>query len=311
MKDEQQVAGGAEAQPFRAGFVAIVGRANVGKSTLLNQLLGIKLSPVSPRPHTTRHKLLGVLTEEAYQVAFLDTPGYLARSRDWLDSTMVHAAADALEEADLVVLVAEPRPAGDVERRFIEQLRRLGKPAILALNKVDLVRKPRLLPVIQEYSQAHDFREVVPVSALQEDGLDRLLEAVVKHLPEGEPLFPPDTVTDRSERFLVSETIREKVYQLYGQEVPYQVAVGIDEFREGGGEEGRRDYIRATIYVDKESQKGILVGAGGQALKEVGVQARKDIEEMLGRAVYLELWVKTHPRWRKQPHFIQRELEQG
>ena len=289
---------------YKAGYVAIVGRANVGKSTLLNHLLCHKLSSVSPKPHTTRYRILGVLHKTTFQVAFLDTPGYLSGRGDWLDAAMVHQGAEALEAADLVILVVEARPPGDVEQRFMDKLRSLGKPTILAVNKIDTVRKGKLLPIMDQYSQSFEFCEVVPISAMKLDGLDLLLDLIARHLPENPPLFPPEMLTDRTERFLIAEAIREKVYQLYGAEIPYYVAVTIEEFR--GGDEST--YISATIHVDRDSQKRILIGSGGHALKEVGTQARRDIEELLGRRVYLDLWVKTRPRWRQQSRFVQEEL---
>jgi len=291
--------------PFKAGFVAIVGRPNVGKSTLLNQLLQFKLSIISPKPQTTRHKILGILSGQTYQAVFLDTPGVMREARDALDERMLARAYEAIEEADLVVLMVEPRPPGDIEERLIERIRQEGKPALLVINKIDLVKKADLLPVMDAYRQRHDFLEIVPISALQRDGVDLLRDLIVKYLPEGEPFYPPDQLTDRPERFLVAELIREKVYHLYSEEIPYQVAVEIEEFREARPEEGRtKDYIRAVLYVDRDSQKKILIGRGGQALKRVGVLAREEIEALLGRPVYLELWVKTRPNWRKDPAFL-------
>ena len=292
--------------PFKSGFVAIIGRVNVGKSTLLNHLLGEKLSIVSAKPHTTRHRLLGVLQTPRFQAALLDTPGYLAGGRDQLDAVMSRQGTAALAEADLVVLVVEPRPPGDVERQFMAQLKRLGTPALLVVSKVDTVAKPKLLPVMEAYAQAHPFLEIVPVNALRKDGLDLLLRLMEAHLPEGAPLFPPDTLTDRSLWFRMGETVREKVYELYGQEVPYYVAVEVEEYQER--ERGQPHYLAATIYVDRPSQRQLLIGRGGQALKEVGVRARHDIEALVGHAVYLELWVKVVPKWRQKPGFVQRQL---
>ena len=296
----------AEQSAFRSGYVAIIGRANVGKSTLLNALLDEKLAIVSPKPHTTRHRLLGVLNGEGFQAALMDTPGYLRKGRDQLDSDMAAQLASALADAHLVLLVVEPRPPGDVEQTFMKQLERAGTPAILAVNKVDTVGKTRLLPVIDTYSRAHPFQEIVPVSAVKQDGLGRLTEQISAHLQVHEPLFPPELLTDRPASFRAAEAIREKVFQLYGDEIPYCVAVEIDDYEER--EEGQADLVHATIYVDKPSQKALLIGRGGQALKEVGTQARPEIEALVGKPVYLELWVKVNPKWRRKAGFIQRTL---
>ena len=291
---------------FHAGFVAIVGRANVGKSTLLNALLGQKLSIVSPKPHTTRHKLLGVVNGEGFQAALLDTPGYLRKGRDQLDAAMSRQMASALADADVALLVVEPRPPGDVEVELMTQLSRNNTTTVLVINKVDSVAKAKLLPVMQRYAEAMTFAEIVPVSGLNEDGLDVLLAQIVAHLPEQDALFPPDVLTDRSVSFVCAEIIREKVFHLYEHEVPYDVAVEIDEYAEREGMEP--DLVRATIYVDKPSQKRLLIGASGQALKEVGTLARHEIEQMVGRPVFVELWVKVNPKWRRKAGFIQRTL---
>ena len=292
--------------PFKSGLVAIIGRANVGKSTLLNKLVGQKISIVSPKPHTTRHRMLGILNGEHFQAGLLDTPGYLVKGRDQLDAAMSRQGATALAEADLVVLVVEPRMPGDVETHFMDQLKQVGTPAILVVNKVDAVRKAKLLPVMEAYAHACAFVEVVPVSALLEDGLDLLVRLLNTYLPREELLFDPDLVTDRSLRFLLSEAIREKVFLRYDQEVPYFAAVEVEEFKEREGEQA--DYLRATIYVDKPSQRQLLIGRGGSALKEVGVHARQDIEELVGKPVYVELWVKVNPKWRRKAGFVQRLL---
>lgn len=292
--------------PFHAGFVAIVGRANVGKSTLLNALLGQKLSIVSPKPHTTRHKLLGVVNGDDFQAALLDTPGFLRKGRDQLDAAMSRQLSSALADADLALLVVEPRYPGDVEKTLMEQLSKTRTPTVLAVNKVDTVAKSKLLPVMQRYAEATQFAEIVPVSGLNEDGIAVLLEQIVGHLPEREAIFPPDMLTDRAVSFVCSEIIREKVFQLYEHEIPYDVAVEIDEYAEREGKQP--DLVRATIYVDKPSQKRLLIGESGQALKEVGTLARQEIEAMVGRPVYVELWVKVNPKWRRKAGFIQRTL---
>lgn len=294
------------ADDFHSGFVAIIGRANVGKSTLLNSLLGLKLSIVSAKPHTTRHKLLGVLNGVGFQAALLDTPGFLRNGRDQLDAAMTRQLASALGDADLALLVAEPRMPGDVEIKFMDELRRTRTPAMLALNKIDTVAKNKLLPIILRYAELFPFREIVPVSGFEKNNLDTLLAQITAHLPVQEAIFDEDVLTDRSVSFITSEIIREKVFLLYEQEVPYGVTVGIDGYEER--DDDQPDMIRATIYVDKQSQKQMLIGKQGQALKEVGVQARVDIEEMVGRRVYLELWVKVNEKWRRKAGFVQGTL---
>ena len=279
----------------------------MGKSTLLNVLLDYKLAIMSPKPQTTRHQLLGLLSGPGYQIAFLDTPGLIQRARDLLDRRMRSRVMAAMQEADLAVLVVEAKPPGAIETRIMEALRESGRRTILAINKIDRVAKPRLLPVIVEYSRRFPFLEAVPVSALGKDGTALLLDRIVAHLPEGEAVHEADAVTDRPERFLVEELVREQLFLLYGQEVPYDTAVEVEEFRESSPEEGRKDLIRAVVYVNKHSQRHILVGRAGAALKEVGTRSRGQIEEMLGRPVYLELWVRVRPGWRQDEGFL-REL---
>ena len=286
--------------------MAIIGRPNVGKSTLLNVLLDYKLAIVSPRPQTTRHQLLGVLSGPGYQVSFLDTPGFMSRTRDILDRRMLARVRTALEEADLVLLVVEPRLPGAIEGSLVALLEQGGLPALLAINKVDRVRKEALLPVIDGYQSLYAFREIVPISAFRRDGTARLLELLAAHLPERPPLYQDDTLTDRPERFLAAELVREQLFQLYGQEVPYDTAVEVEEFREAGGEQDRKDVIGVVIYVNKPSQRRILVGRGGGAMKEVGVAARREMEAILGRPVYLELWVQVRPDWRKDAPFLEK-----
>lgn len=291
---------------FHSGFVALIGRANVGKSTLLNALLGQKLTIVSPKPHTTRHKILGVLNGDDFQVCLLDTPGFLRNGRDQLDASMSRELSSALGDADLALLVAEPRLPGDVEKHLMGRLAETKTPTILALNKVDTSAKSKLLPIILNYSESHPFREIVPVSALEKENIDTLLDQIVAHLPEQEVIFSDDVLTDRPVTFLCAEIIREKVFHLYEHEVPYNVAVEIEEYEERSSK--RPDLVRAVVYVDKPSQKSLLIGKAGQALKEVGTLAREEIEEMVGRPVYIELWVKVNPKWRRKAGFIQRTL---
>ncbi len=291
---------------FKTGYVAIVGRPNVGKSTLINGLLQTKLSIVTPKAQTTRSRIIGVLTGDDYQAIFLDTPGYLQKPQYELHKLMLQRVREVIEEADLVLFMVEPYgiKAGDLA--VLERIKEKKKPTILVINKVDTVRKLDLLPLIEEWSKKYDFLEIVPISALKLDGVDRLLDLVVKYLPEGPALYPEDYVSDQPERFFVAEIIREKIFQLYRQEIPYATAVEIDEFVEQDPEHGGKDYIRAIIYVEHDSQKGILIGKGGEALKRVGIQARQEIEAFLGRPVHLELWVKVRKHWRKDVNFLRR-----
>ena len=286
---------------FRAGYVALVGRPNVGKSTLLNALLGTKLAITSPKPQTTRHKILGVLTGVDYQIVFLDTPGLIQPQYE-LQNVMVKAAKTAIEDADVITLMVE---ASDTQNRvdleILEQMKSINKPLLLVINKIDLIHKDALLPLIDAYSKAYAFSEIIPISALELDGLDDLKHALREALPVHPPYYPEDYLTEHSERFFVSEIIREKIFYLYGEEIPYSTTVEITEFKE---KTGRKDYIHATIYVEKDSQRAILIGKKGQALKRVGSLAREDIEQFLGRPVYLDLWVKVREKWRRNPAAI-------
>ena len=298
--------------PFRAGMIAILGRPNVGKSTLLNSLLGTKLAAVSPKPQTSRHRLLGVMHGPNFQLGLLDTPGWPASPRkDILASGMMRHAREALDAANLVLLMVEPpRPPGQVERDIVQEINAADPPlpTIAVINKVDTVRKSAILPVIEAYAELHPFREIIPTSVIVDDGLDVLIERVVAHLPEAEPLFPEDQLTDRTERFIVSEIIREKVFEQFGDEIPYATAVRIDEFVEASAEHAGKDFIAATVFVDRPTQKGILVGRSGQAMKSIGASARPIIEETLGRSAFLSLWVKVQRDWRRDQQFV-RSLE--
>jgi len=292
---------------FRAGYVAIVGEPNVGKSTLLNALLGQKISIVTPKPQTTRHKILGILSGENYQIVFLDTPGII-KPRYRLQEVMVEAARSAIEDADVVLLMIDVKEVdtSTVEERYnhlILLVRPLQKPVLLLLNKIDLIRKSELLPMIDAFVKVYPFREIIPISALKADGVDDLREALMQFLPEGPPFYPPDIVSGQTERFFVSEIIREKIFQKFREEIPYSTAVQVVEFRE---REKGKDFISAEIYVERDSQKAILIGREGRALREVGFDARREIEEFLGREVYLELHVKVREKWRDSDAWLKR-----
>jgi GTP-binding protein Era len=286
---------------FKCGYVAIIGYPNVGKSTLLNELVGERLAITSPKPQTTRHRLLGVLNRPDAQLLFLDTPGILA-PRSALHESLVKTVLDSLAGADVVVWLVDPRPPDPGNEVLLPHLRQLEQPLLIAINKIDLVAKPALLPLIAAYHEIFPQAPVVPVSALWRDGIPILLEEIIKLLPKAPALFPEDHLTDKTERFLVGELIRQRLLHHLGEEIPHAVAVVIEEF-----DESRRPdlvSIRAVIYVEKDSQKGIVIGKGGRVLKAVGREARKEMEILLDAKVYLDLWVKVWKNWRRDPKAI-------
>lgn len=284
---------------MRFGTVAIIGRSNVGKSTLLNRLLGEKISIVSSKPQTTRTRVMGVVHAEGAQIAFLDTPG-LHKPEYLLNRRMVRAAVETLEEADVLYMLMEatslPGP-GDVAaiKYMKEALAKQPRPVILVITKIDLVNKHKMLPVLEQYAKLFTWTEVVPVSAQANDNVERLLAVTVTYLPLGDGLYGEDVVTDQTMRTLAAEMIREKVIQATEDEVPYATAVEIDDFVE----EGKLAKIRASIVVERETQKGILIGKQGERLKSIGTQARLDMEQVFGMKVFLELWVKVRKAWRE------------
>lgn len=288
---------------FKSGFVAIIGRPNVGKSTLLNAMIGEFISIISPKPQTTRVNILGIKTTDSYQIAFFDTPGMLEKTKYELHKTMVEEVKKVIEDSDVIVMMVEPVPEiRNIERNLIELIRKSGKPAILAINKVDKVPKNEILPVIDVYAKENVFKDIIPISASMGDGVDIVEKAIVNYLPYGEKLYPDDELSDKTERFFVAEIIREKIFNLYGEEIPYSTAVEIDEWQE----EDEKIYIKAIIYVEKDSQKGIIIGKGGEKIKKVGTLARIDIEKKLNKKVFLELWVKTREGWRRDRSFLKR-----
>jgi GTP-binding protein Era len=286
---------------FRAGYVALVGLPNAGKSTLLNRLVNLPLAIVTHRPQTTRHRILGIRNGPGFQALFLDTPGLLA-PKYRLQELMLKEIEAALRDADVVVGLLDatvPERSGPV----LDLVR--GRRALLAVNKVDLASKDALLPLVRALARDAGANPVFLVSALKGSGVEDLFGAVVAALPESEPYFPDDAVSERSERFYVAEFIREAVFSRYGEEIPYATTVGIEEFRE---QEGRKDYIRATVYVERVSQRKIVIGARGAALKRVGSAARRRIEKFLGRPVFLELRVKVAEDWRRDDRFIRENV---
>lgn len=285
---------------MRSGFVAIVGAPNAGKSTFLNKVLGFKLAITSDKPQTTRHRILGLHNQEDLQVVFLDTPG-LHQPRRALNKLMVETALATLQEVDAVLFVVEAGAKGlEAGSKAAGVLTACGKPVVVALNKIDLLPdKSTLLPMLEEVSSWGGWQALVPISALQGDGTRQVVTELARCLPEGGPLFPVDMVTDLSERFLVGELIREKVFRLTEREVPYSVAVTVDEFLEPG-EEGRPTAVTATIHVERGGQKAIVIGKGGAMLKKIGTAARLDMERLLGGPVFLDLFVRVEPKWSHQ-----------
>lgn len=280
--------------PSRTGFVAIVGRPNVGKSTLLNRILGQKISITSDRPQTTRHRILGIKTLGDSQAVYVDTPGVHLGGKRAINRYMNRAALSVLEDVDLVIFVVDGLHWTEEDEHMLHALAQVRVPVILAVNKVDKITdKAKLLPRLDELSKKRDFAQLVPVSAQRGNNVDSLEQAVMALLPEGEPMFPEEQITDRSERFLAAELIREKLTRLLGQELPYALTVEIEEFKE----HDNLLNIAAVIWVERDGQKAIVIGKNGQLLKEVGHKARLDMEHLFGEKVFLRLWVKVKKGW--------------
>ncbi len=286
---------------FVSGFVSILGRPNAGKSTLLNALVGMKLAIVAPKPQTTRTSVQGVLNLPGAQVVFLDTPG-IHKPDSLFNRRMQETVKAALDQRDLLLLVADStRPAAEEDREAVEIAKSARTPVILVLNKIDALRDKRaLLEQIERYRCWHDFEEYLPVSALTGEGLDTLRAELVRRLPEGPAYFPRDHVTDQPERFLAGELVREKILHATRDEIPHSVAVVVDKWEE----DGRLTRIAASIFVERESQKGILIGSRGAMLKKIGTEARLEMESLFGRKIFLELFVKVRPKWRQSQEFL-------
>ncbi len=284
---------------FKSGFISIVGRPNVGKSTLLNALLGEKIAITSDKPQTTRNKIIGIVNKSDAQLVFMDTPG-IHKPMHKMNEAMVKTALATYSEVDVVLMLVEAteKPGGG-DRFIIETLSQVKTPVFLLINKVDLIKKDALLPLIQEYSTLYNFAEILPVSALKKD-LGGLLDMVLKRLPAGPKYFPDDQLTDQPERFDVAEMVREKVFELTKDEIPYSTAVVIEEMKE----EPELTRITAIIYVERDSQKGILIGKGGAMLKKIGTLARHDAEKLLGTKIFLQLWVKVKKGWREDDRML-------
>ena len=288
--------------PFRAGYIAIIGRPNVGKSTLLNQILGEKVAIVSPRPQTTRNRITGIRTTATAQIIFLDTPG-IHQGHSLINRRLVDTALQTLDEVDGVIwLLDAHEKIKQEEERIAETLSGVETPVLILLNKIDLVSKGKLLPLMERCAELLPGKEIVPVSALKGDGVAIILEIVEKWLPQGDKFFTEGEYTDQTERFLASEIIREKVFLLTREEIPYGVAVTIDEFTEK--EEKNLIVIAATIHTERDSHKGILIGKRGAMLKEIGQQARQELEKIFACRIFLELFIRVDPNWTQNPHLL-------
>lgn len=289
---------------FHSGYAALIGRPNAGKSTLLNRIVGEKIAAVSNKPQTTRHRIRGIYTDEKGQIIFVDTPG-VHKPGHLLNRRMMAAVHDALMSVDVVVLMRDASVStGNGDRFVLDLVKGSRKPAVLVLNKIDKVKnKAEILPLIEFYSKEYDFAEIVPVSALKGDAVDNLLSQIVKHLPAGEPIFSDDELTDQPMRSIVAEMVREKILRSTGEEIPYVTAVVTERWDESDPEKLQ---IYCAIYVERPSQKGIIIGKGGSKLKQIGSEAREDIEKLLGRHVHLQLFVKVVDDWRNK----ERELDE-
>lgn len=285
-------------EEYKSGFIALTGRPNVGKSTLMNQMIGEKVAIVSDKVQTTRNRIQGIYTSDKSQMVFVDTPG-VHKPRHRLGDYMVEQALSSLPDVDLVLfLINASQKRGPGDNYIIERLKNLESPVFLIINKIDEVHPDQLLPIIEDYTNEMDFAEVIPVSALQGNNVDHLVEVIEDYLPEGPPFYPEDQLSDHPLFFMVQEIIREKILEKTKEEVPHSVAVQVQKMKEN--EDGKME-IDADIIIERSSQKGIIIGKGGQMLKQIGIAARKDIEDLLGQKVRLNLWVKVQEDWRDKP----------
>lgn len=284
----------------KSGFVALVGRPNVGKSTLMNFLVGQKVAITSNKPQTTRNKISGIYTTDDMQVVFVDTPGIFKPHLE-LDDYMDKASLSSLKDVDLILFMVEPEKMGRGDEYIIEQLKKVNVPILLLINKVDQVNPNELLPIIDEYHKLDVFKEFLPISATQGIGIADLIDVLREYLPEGPDYYDPEQITDRPEYFMVAELIREQILKLTAEEVPHAAAVWVERMNQ---HENNKLQIEATIYVEKSGQKGIIIGKGGAMLKQIGIKSRKQIEELLGEKVNLKLWVKVQRNWRSDPRFL-------
>ena len=285
---------------FRSGYVCIIGRPNVGKSTLLNSILGEKIAIVTQKPQTTRNRVIGIKTLPDAQIIFMDTPG-IHRPKHRLGETMVRTAMEALNEVDVILFMVEPHQPDAGDKAVIDLLKKVRSPVFLLINKIDTIRKQELLPLIEGFRGIYDFREIVPVSAMKQDGIDLLMKKVRDYLPQGPQYYPDDLITDQLERFMVSEIVREKIMEETEEELPYSVAVEVAGWSER--DDGLIS-ISCNIYVERDGQKAIIIGKRGAMLKSIGSAARIDIEKLLNTKVFLELWVKVKKNWRNDAQLL-------
>ncbi|HWZ42038.1 MAG TPA: GTPase Era [Candidatus Saccharimonadales bacterium] len=292
---------------FKSGFVSIIGRPNAGKSTLLNALVGEKIAIVSDKPQTTRTRIQGMVNVKARkgrpagQIVFIDTPG-VHKADSKLNRKMMSEIYGALDSRDLVLLIVDAcEKPGHSDQQVLDMIKKTGGPVFLLLNKIDRLRKEALLPLIEAYSKLHQFQEIIPISAIKGEGLEVLLDKSIRALPEGPRYFPQDQLTDQPERFLAAEIVREKVLLKTGKEVPYAIAVVVERYEETD----RLTRIAAVIFCEREGQKGILIGKGGVKLKEIGTAARHDLEQLLSKKIFLEIFVKVKPGWRESAAFVE------
>jgi GTP-binding protein Era len=292
------------ASKFKSGFVAILGAPNAGKSTLLNTVLGEKISITSKKPQTTRNRILGIYNRENAQIVFLDTPG-VHRAKQPLNVRIVEVALSVIGDVDLILLMADVSdPDPDAEALLLSKLSGVKKPIILALNKIDRIPKSSLLPTIQRWTERFSFTAIVPISAKHNTQVNQLMQTMEEVLPSGYPFYGPEDITDLPERFIAGEMVREKAFRLTGQEIPYATAVTVDEFKET--EDGKLVRIHATLHVERDSQKGIIIGKGGTKLRQIGEAARKEIQRMLGTKVFLKLFVRVEKNWSRDTKALRR-----
>jgi GTPase len=287
---------------FKSGFVSIIGRPNVGKSTLMNYIVGQKVAITSDVPQTTRNKISGIKTEDAYQIVFLDTPG-IHKPKFMLNQMMVKIAYRALGEVDLILLMVEPDPKpGGGDLYIINSIKDIKTPVFLLINKIDLINRDYLLPIIDNYSKSMNFAEIYPISALNGNNISELVQKIVSYLPLGPKYFPDGMITDQPERFVISEIIREKIFNQLREEIPHSAAVMVDDVKK----ENEILKIYGTIFIERESQKGIVIGKGGSQLKQIGTSARKELEFLFGEKIFLDLHVKVKPKWRQDENILSR-----
>lgn len=287
---------------YKSGFIAIVGRPNVGKSTFMNRVIGQKIAIMSDKAQTTRNKIQGVYTDNEKQIVFIDTPG-IHKPKHKLGDFMVKVAENALNGVDAVMFMINAEEGyGKGDQYIIELLQSIQKPVFLVINKIDLIHPDDLLPLIEQYKNKYPFKEIVPISALQGNNVDHFMNVLAEYMPEGPQYYPEDQVTDHPERFIISELIREKVLHLTREEIPHSVAVVIEQIKK---REDEKVLVQASVVVERKSQKGIIIGKQGAMLKEIGTRARKDIEQLLGSKIYLELWVKVQENWRNKSFHLQ------